>query len=68
MVMRCEGEMRRTREVRVKFEPSRVQRQCLSAAYEHVVPIVRRPVRFAKNSSEAVQAIALQRAGGGRAW
>lgn len=45
--MWCEGEVRRTREVRVKFEPSRIERRCLVQAYEQAVPIVRRPTAVA---------------------
>jgi hypothetical protein len=31
--------------VRRRFEPSRIAAACLAAAYEQVVPIVRRPIR-----------------------
>ena len=32
-----------TREIRITFEPSRVSSACMVQAYEHVVPLRRRP-------------------------
>lgn len=59
-----EGKPRESLEVRVRFEPGRIERECLANAYEQVVPIRRRVVVFGEAGSPVVRAPLLQRVGG----
>ncbi len=59
-----EGKPRGSPVVRVRFEPSRIERECLASAYEQVVPIRRRVVVFVETRPPVVGAPMLQRAGG----
>jgi len=51
-------------EVRVRFEPSRIERECLASAYERVAPIRRRVVVSIEIRRADVRAPILQRVGG----
>lgn len=59
-----EGKSREALEVRVRFEPNRIERECLANAYEQVVPNRRRVVVFVEAGSPVVCAPLLQRVGG----
>ena len=50
--------------VRVRFEPGRIERECLASAYEQVVPLRRRVVVPIEIHSAIVRAPVLQRVGG----
>jgi hypothetical protein len=50
--------------VRRRFEPNRVAAACLTAAYERVVPIARRPVRPDRQPEGADRVNAERREGG----
>jgi hypothetical protein len=63
-VERRGGKVERLLEVRAMYEPSRIQGDCLVDAYEHAVPIVRRALRGIVVRPEALQAVAVRRAGG----
>ena len=44
VVVRRQGAMKKPREVRIQFEPNRIEETCLASAYERIVPIIRRTV------------------------
>jgi hypothetical protein len=52
-VRRGEGEDRGALVVRVRFEPSRLARDCLTAAYEQVAPVRRRPIEGMAQGEDA---------------
>jgi hypothetical protein len=59
-----EGKPRGSPVVRVRFEPGRIERECLAGAYEQVVPIRRRVVVPIETRSAVARAPMLQRVGG----
>ncbi len=59
-----EGKPRGNLEVRVRFEPVRIERECLANAYEQVVPIRRRVVVSIETRPAVVRVPLLQRVGG----
>ena len=59
-----EGKPGGSPEVRVRFEPGRIERECLASAYEQVVPIRRRVVVSIETRPAVVRAPMLQRVGG----
>jgi hypothetical protein len=56
-------------EVKIMYEPSRVEQQCLSSAYERVVPVSRRAVGITTQSVPPITAVMITAQGrvrGGR--
>lgn len=59
-----EGKSRQSLEVRVRFEASRIERDCLASAYERVAPNRRRVLMRSETRSRIVRAPMLQCVGG----
>lgn len=59
-----EGKPRGNPDLRVRFEPSRIERHCLASAYEQVAPIRRRVPMSSETRFRIVRAQPLQRVGG----
>lgn len=59
--------MERILEVRVMFEPSRLQGECLADAYECVVPIVRRSLGVRSRGADVSRGAVTRRVGGSEA-
>ena len=65
--MRREGKPGKPSEVRVQFEPNRIERACLAGAYERVVPIIRRSILCARSKDgESLRVPMVRRARGVR--
>ena len=58
------GKRGRVLEVRVRFEPSRIGRDCLAGAYEQIVPIIRRSLAVSGQYGAVPAEQALRRATG----
>ena len=58
------GKRGRVLEVRVRFEPSRIGRDCLAGAYEQIVPIIRRSLSVSGQYGAVPAGQALRRAAG----
>jgi hypothetical protein len=58
------GKRVRVLEVRVRFEPSRIGRDCLAGAYEQIVPIVRRSLAVSGQHGGTAAGQMLRRAAG----
>ena len=58
------GKRGRVLEVRVRFEPSRIGRDCLAGAYEQIVPIIRRSLALSGQCVAAPTGQTLRQAAG----